>query len=167
MSDLAEMAHDPMETPAVYLDIANCARCGFDHGAHAYKFKRPPPDATHYATCSYTNEPILVRFDEVTENEPEVVNIDEAGNITPSDKPEPEDNPVTRFIVTAHAVMLFCACFTTAVIKSCAPVPPKLPAHAAVPACKPCSWSPGDCGGKVSLCEQKPDGRLCCNKANP
>jgi len=45
---------------------------------------------------------------------------------------EPEDNPLTVNVVTFLAIALLCACGTAAVIKSCAPVPPKLPAHAEV-----------------------------------
>jgi len=62
------------------------------------------------------------------------------------------------------AFFIATACLTAALVRSCAPVPPKLPAHAAAPACEKCAWKASDCGGVPSLCAQRPNGRLCCNR---
>lgn len=40
--------------------VTNCARCGEIHTLEFVAFTTPPPDATHWALCPRTQEPILM-----------------------------------------------------------------------------------------------------------
>lgn len=44
--------------------VVNCARCGLTHkDLPMRKFRRPPPDATHFAICPKYKEPILIKVE--------------------------------------------------------------------------------------------------------
>lgn len=46
------------------ISIERCARCGRNHKwLSIRKFRRPPPDATYFAICPNTKEPILVKVE--------------------------------------------------------------------------------------------------------
>jgi hypothetical protein len=52
-----------MSEPRVVIkNIAACARCGGTHKAVRFQpFTKPPENATHWASCPQTGEPILIR----------------------------------------------------------------------------------------------------------
>lgn len=58
------------ETPAGFrkptrhiTDVGKCARCGHDHAdVEFFLFARPPPDASYWAPCPETGDPILMEM---------------------------------------------------------------------------------------------------------
>jgi hypothetical protein len=71
-SEREELGGTPRKREIMKVTVLNCARCGEDHEMEFYPFSQNGiDDFTHWGMCPNINEPVLLKFINAAEQEPE------------------------------------------------------------------------------------------------